>query len=197
MKKNNKFSVRDIMTMVILSVLIVVVQLIVNAVAMVNTFFSLVLSSGVVCFLSAPMYVVMMKKVRKPFVTLVYTSILALVYLMMGYWFVSIYLIIIGFICEAILYKEQSNKRITTAWTFFSMSYVGTSMLPIWFVWDDYVKASLQGGMTMDYINSYKNYYTDPKWALFIVIFAGLCGFVGSYYGTKLSKSHFDKAGVL
>ncbi|GAA0741314.1 MptD family putative ECF transporter S component [Clostridium oceanicum] len=197
MNKINKFSVRDIITMVILSVLIVVVQLAVNAVSMVNEFFSLVLSSGVVCFLSAPIYVVMIKKVKKPLVTFVYSSILALVYLMMGYWFISIYLILVGIICELFLYKNQNNKQIIKAWTFFSMAYVGTSILPIFIMWDDYVTASLNGGMTMEYINSYKNYYTEPKWIIFIVAFAAISGLIGSYYGTKLTKKHFDKAGVL
>lgn len=193
----NKFTVREIVTVVILSVLIVLLQLVVNGVAMVNTFFSLVLSSGIICFLSAPIYVLMIKKIKKPFVTSIYTGILALVYLIMGYWFISIYLVIIGFICEVILYKKQINKRIVMAWTFFSVSYIGTSMLPIFILWDDYVKASLQGGMSMEYINSYRNYYTDPKWIFFIVIFAMISGLIGSYYGLKLVDNHFDKAGIL
>ncbi|GMQ56307.1 MptD family putative ECF transporter S component [Vallitalea sediminicola] len=197
MKKTNKFSVKDIITMVILSVLIVVIQVAINAVSMVNEFFSLVLSSGIVCFLSAPIYVVMIKKIKKPLVTLVYSIILALVYLMMGYWFISIYLILVGLICELILYRRLSDKQIIKTWTFFSAAFVGTSILPILVMWDNYVKASVQGGMSMEYINNYKCYYTNPKWLIIIFAFAAMGGFLGSYYGTKLSKRHFDKAGVL
>jgi len=127
----------------------------------------------------------------------VYKAILALLYLMMGYWFISVYLILVGLVCEIILYKRQIDKGIVMAWTFFSLAFVGTSMLPIWIMWDDYVKASLKGGMTMEYINSYKAYYTDPKWVIFIFIFAAIGGLAGSYYGNKLTKNHFNKAGVL
>ena len=46
MKETNKWSVRDVITTVLLSAVLIVIQLVVNMVCMANDFFSMVLSVG-------------------------------------------------------------------------------------------------------------------------------------------------------
>ena len=47
MKKINKWSVRDVITTVLLSAVLIVIQLVVNMVCMANDFVSMVLSVGI------------------------------------------------------------------------------------------------------------------------------------------------------
>ena len=84
MKTTQKWNVRDVITTVLLTVLLIVIQLIVNMVCMANDFVSMVLSVGFTMFLCAPVYFLMVSRVHKRFVTLVYMTILGLVFLIMG-----------------------------------------------------------------------------------------------------------------
>ena len=71
MKTTQKWNVRDVITTVLLTVLLIVIQLIVNMVCMANDFVSMVLSVGFTMFLCAPVYFLMVSRVRKRFVTLI------------------------------------------------------------------------------------------------------------------------------
>ena len=62
MKKINKWSVRDVITTVLLSAVLIVIQLVVNMVCMANDFVSMVLSVGITMFLCAPCSVSLVKR---------------------------------------------------------------------------------------------------------------------------------------
>ena len=120
MKKINKWSVRDVITTVLLSAVLIVIQLVVNMVCMANDFVSMVLSVGITMFLCAPVYMLMVSRIGKRFVTLIYMTILGVIFLLMGNWFLLPYYVLVGILCEAILWKEgscQKPKRLTAAWT--------------------------------------------------------------------------------
>ena len=72
MKETNKWSVRDVITTVLLSAVLIVIQLVVNMVCMANDFVSMVLSVGITMFLCAPVYMLMVSRIGKRFVTLIY-----------------------------------------------------------------------------------------------------------------------------
>ena len=120
MKETNKWSVRDVITTVLLSAVLIVIQLVVNMVCMANDFVSMVLSVGITMFLCAPVYMLMVSRIGKRFVTLIYMTILGVIFLLMGNWFLLPYFIVTGVICEAILWKEgscQKPKRLTAVFT--------------------------------------------------------------------------------
>ena len=75
MENWNKWVARDIITTVLLSLLLIVIQLVINMVAMLNDFVSMVLSVGISCFLCAPIYFLLVRRVRKRFVSLIYMLI--------------------------------------------------------------------------------------------------------------------------
>ena len=50
MKETNKWSVRDVITTVLLSAVLIVIQLVINMVCMANDFVSMVLSVGITMF---------------------------------------------------------------------------------------------------------------------------------------------------
>lgn len=197
---NNKWSVKDVITTVLLSAVLVVIQFAVNMICMANHFISMVLSVGITMLLCAPVYFLMVSRVNKRFVSLVYMTILGVVFLLMGNWFLLPYFIIVGIITEAILWKQGSNQnpwKLTAAWTVVSLLYNGINILPIKFFWDTYYSFAVASGMEQSYIDAYMYYYSEPKWLAFILVFGALCGFLGSLIGQKLIKKHFKKAGVL
>ena len=133
MKETNKWSVRDVITTVLLSAVLIVIQLVVNMVCMANDFVSMVLSVGITMFLCAPVYMLMVSRIGKRFVTLIYMTILGVIFLLMGNWFLLPYYVLVGILCEAILWKEgscQKPKRLTAAWTAASLLYTGSICCP-------------------------------------------------------------------
>ena len=118
MKETNKWSVRDVITTVLLSAVLIVIQLVVNMVCMANDFVSMVLSVGITMFLCAPVYMLMVSRIGKRFVTLIYMTLLGVIFLLMGNWFLLPYFIVEGIICEVILWKRGAcgdPKRMTDA----------------------------------------------------------------------------------
>ncbi len=197
METTNKWSVRDVITLVLMTVLLIVMQLGVNMICMVNHFVSMVLSVGITMLLCGPVYFLMVNRIRKRFVSLVYMTLLGVAFLLMGSWFLLPWFVLVGVIAEAILWKGITPGRLTAAWTVSSLLYNGVNLLPIWFFWDTYSEFALASGMKQSYIDSYVRYYSSPGWVAFILVFATACGFLGSLIGQKLIGKHFKKAGVL
>ncbi len=200
MDKKKKWTVKDVITTVLLSAVLIVIQLVINMVCMANDFVSMVLSVGITMFLCAPVYMLMVSRIGKHFVTLIYMTLLGVIFLLMGNWFLLPYFIVTGIICEVILWKEgscQKPKRLTAAWTAASLLYNGVNLLPIWFFWDTYYDFAIASGMEQSYIDSYVRYYTSPSWLAFILLFTTLMGFLGCMVGSRLIRRHFQKAGVL
>ena len=187
MDKKKKWTVKDVITTVLLSAVLIVIQLVINMVCMANDFVSMVLSVGITMFLCAPVYMLMVSRI-------------GVIFLLMGNWFLLPYYVLVGILCEAILWKEgscQKPKRLTAAWTAASLLYNGVNLLPIWFFWDTYYDFALASGMEQSYIDSYVRYYTSPGWLAFILLFTTLMGFLGCIVGSRLIRRHFKKAGVL
>lgn len=199
MSQTKKWTVKDVITTVLLSILLILIQLVVNMVCMVNDFMSMVLSVGFTMLLCAPIYFLMVGRVRQRGVSFVYMTILGIVFLIMGNWYLLPYYMVIGAICEAILWKNgwKSKKKMTAAWTIASVLYNGVNLLPLWFFWDTYEKFALSSGMEQSYIDSFVRYYSSPGWLIFIILFTTICGFIGSLTGGRLMDKHFKKAGAL
>ncbi|MDR2403470.1 MAG: MptD family putative ECF transporter S component [Spirochaetaceae bacterium] len=196
----NRLSVRDVITTVILSVLLIVMQLVINAVCMLNHFVSMVFTIGILFFACAPVYVLMVRRVAKRFVTLIYLTMVGLMFLIMGNWFLLPYLVIVGLLCEIVLWKEasyQNYRRISAAWILQGVLYTGVNLLPLWFFWEDFEKTALASGMSQDYIDSYVGYYSRPLWILAIALINLICAVLGCLFAGVLMKKHFTKAGVL
>ena len=105
METTNKWSVRDVITLVLMTVLLIVMQLDVNMICMVNHFVSMVLSVGITMLLCGPVYFLMVNRIRKRFVSLVYMTLLGVAFLLMGSWFLLPWFVLVGVIAEAILWK--------------------------------------------------------------------------------------------
>ena len=180
MKTNNKWTVKDVITTVLLTVLLIGIHFVVITVSMVNQFFNCVLSPGVSMFFSAPVYMLMVSRVNKRFVSLTYLTILGVFFLLTGNLF---------------RFGRPTMRGGTMAMV--SLFYNGGNLLPLLFFWDTFYAFAVASGMDQSYIDSYIQYYTSPGWLIFIVSFSVICGFLGSILGSRLIGKHFKKAGVL
>ena len=137
----NKWKIKDVITTVLLSILLIAIQLIINMICMANHFVSMVLSIGFTMLLCGPVYCLILHRVRKHFVTLTYMTIIGIIFLLMGNWYLLPFFIFVGIICECILWKDVSlrkAKQVTASWTAASLMYNGINLFPIWFFWDTY-----------------------------------------------------------
>ena len=66
MDKKKKWTVKDVITTVLLSAVLIVIQLVINMVCMANDFVSMVLSVGITMFLCAPVYMLMVSRIGIP-----------------------------------------------------------------------------------------------------------------------------------
>ncbi len=197
MAENGKWSIRDVITLALMTMSLIVIQFGVNMVCMINNFISMVVSVGITMFLCAPVYFLMVNRVHRHFVSLIYMTLLGIIFLLMGNWFLLPWFFVVGLIMEAILWRQISPNRLTAAWVVSSLLYNGVNLLPVWFFWDTYYQFAVSSGMEQGYIDAYRRYYTAPGWVIFITLFTVACGFAGSIAGRRLIQKHFIKAGVL
>ena len=84
-----------------MTVLLIVIQLGINMVCMVNDLSAWFFSVGITMLVCGPVYFLMVNRIRKRFVSLVYMTLLGLVFLMMGNWFLLPWFIVVGIIAES------------------------------------------------------------------------------------------------
>ncbi len=200
MNSSPKWTAKDVITTVLFSVLLIVVQFALNAASMVTMFTSAVLSFAIVALVCAPIYFLMVSKVNKHFVSFVYLMMLGSLYFVMGHWSTILWFVFIGILCEIILWKAdscQNFKKVAAAWVTQSVLYIGVNVLSVVAFWDDYMLTAQSQGMSSEYVNAYSSYYRDPFWLVIIVLSTGVCAFLGSLLGKRILKKHFVKAGVL
>lgn len=200
MQRNKSWSVKDVITTVLISTLIITMQFLVNMICQINNFLSMVLSPGLMMLLCGPMYFVMVSRVRKPMVSFTYLSLVGMIYFLMGNWFLLPYFLIVGALCERIMWNREYHEnpgKIIASWTIISLLYHGVNLLPIWFFWDTFYRFAMESGMKQEQIDSYIYYYTAPSWLAFILVFTIICGFFGGLIGMQMTRKHFHKAGIL
>ena len=115
MNTTAKWTIKDVITTVLLSALLVVMQFIVNMVYMANHFVSTTLSVDFSVFICAPDYFLMVQRVGKRGVSFIYMTLLGIIFLIMGNWYLLPYYIVIDLICEVVLWKHgayQNQRRL-------------------------------------------------------------------------------------
>lgn len=194
-------NVRDLITIVILSVIMLIIQFVVGLITAFNVFVSLVISSAIICFLNATAFLLMSARVKKRGPFLIYTLLMGVVHVIMGYWFLFPILLAIGLIGEFVIMRGENSyesmKRVTGLWTYFSFTFVLISVIPVAFLWDIYSKIAAAGSFSEEYLDATHMYFTDPLWLLVIFALTTVCGFLGCLFGRRIMKKHFEKAGMI
>ncbi|MFI3202167.1 MAG: MptD family putative ECF transporter S component [Eubacteriales bacterium] len=200
MNNQQKWGAKDVISVVLFSLILIVVQFAISTVTTVSMFASAVIAFALMGLFAAPIYFLMVSKINKRGVSLVYSLMLGSLYFFMGHWSTIFWFLFIGIVSEAILWKEDScldGKKITLAWILQAVLHIGVNVLSLIAFWDDYVITAQSQGMELDYINAYASYYQSPMWLSIIIVLTTVGAYVGTIMGRKMLKKHFEKAGVL
>ena len=199
-KQSSRWTVRDVITTTLLSVVMIVIQAALNVIFTFNNFASMVLSTGVIVLILGPVYALLITRVAKRGASLAYLTMVGMVYLASGNWYLLPWYVLVGLICEAILWRGgscQDPRKVIAACTVSGFLHQGTNLLPIVLFWDTYYAFSTSAGQDPTYVNDYLLYYTNPAWLAFILAFTLVCALSGGVIGCRLIQKHFQKAGVL
>ena len=146
------------------------------------------------------MYTLLVTRVAKRGASLAYLTMVGMVYLASGNWYLLPWYVLVGLICEAILWRGgscQDSRKVIAACTVSGFLHQGTNLLPIVLFWDTYYAFSTSAGQDPTYVKDYLLYYTNPAWLAFILAFTLVCALAGGVIGGRLIQKHFQKAGVL
>ena len=200
MNNTQKWGAKDVISVILFSMLLMIIQLIITTVCMVNIVLSAVFSFAIIGLICAPIYFLMVSKINKHYVTFIYCVLLGLIYFFMGHWSTIFLFLFMGIVSELILWKENSClnfKKVSLAWIVQSVLYIGVNLMSVLFFWDDYLMTAESQGMSIDYANAYSTYYTQPMWLTINVVVTIIFAAVGCLLGKKILEKHFKKAGVL
>ncbi|MDR2103591.1 MAG: MptD family putative ECF transporter S component [Treponema sp.] len=199
-KKTNRLTVKDIITVLILTILIVVFSFFMSSLTMFNHILNLVFTVGIILFIIAPVFLVMVHRVNKGGVMAIFMGIIAVIYIIMGYWYVGLLTVLAAIPCEIIMAKPDSYKRPwknTVLFAIFGLSLLSTNFLPVWWFWEAFEKTALSGGMSAGYIQAYRDFYTNPPIVAGIIAFSLLASVMGCRAGYGLLNGYFKKAGLI
>jgi energy-coupling factor transport system substrate-specific component len=196
-----KLSVKDVITIAILGVLMIAVQFVVGGILGFNMFAALIVAPMLICFINGILFMLLAARVNKRGVFFIYVIMVGLAYALMGYLFVTFYFVLIGLLAELLLMRGKGAYskpgRVSALWTVYSGLFIGSSVIPVHFMWESYSASALSGGFDMEYLNAVQKYFSEPLWLLLIAGLAVIGGFLGSLLGRRLMKKHFEKAGVV
>ena len=127
-------------------------------------------------FFSAPVYILMVSRVNKRFVSLASLTILGLVYLLTGNWYLLPYFALLGLLCEVVLWKRGSYrnaKRLTFTWSMVSLFlHRKQSFAALVFSGDTFLRVlPLQAAWIKAILRVTYNITPPPGWLIFIVAF--------------------------
>lgn len=196
-----KLSVKDIITIVILTVLMIALSHGIGGILSFNLFATLVLAPCIVSFAIAPIFMLMAVRIKKRGVFLIYTILTGIPFLLTGFWFVSAYITVVGIVGELVFFRNIDNysntKKLIIFWPIYNIFWVGMSVIPVWFMKETYKQTALSGGFSQEYIDSLVKYFSTPHWMILIWGLAVIGGLLGSLLGRKLLNKHFSRSGVI
>ena len=154
--------------------------------------------------MAATIYVLMVRRVNKFGVTTVLGVVFGLFVAFASSQgrFGILWFVFFGFLIDAIFLRtpESRSKRgnIIAAWSVWSFIYVFSTLIPIIKDSEKYLEAMKQSASySAEYIASFTHFWYNPLWVALILAISVAVGALGAYFGTKMAKKHFEKAGVL
>ena len=197
-EKQNKLKMRDIITLSIFNIAMIVIMLATKMCTMMLTTpaFDYLFYVGIMALLCGPVFVVMSNKVPKRGTYSVTGIFAGLFITVMGSpWFLPV-MIVVGIICEIVMIGEdtyRNPKRNATAYSIYWALYALGSAIPMFFFKEQYLN-SLKASYTDEGIRTLVRFYGSWDMLLLITVITILLSAVGFIVGQKLSKKHIEKA---
>lgn len=195
----NQLTIKDIMTMGILTAIYVVIVGLITTLAFVFIpGISLIWATGVTAFFAAVIYFLIVVRVPKRGAILTLSLAMGIILGLTGHMLISItFYAIVGILAEIVVaklgYKNYTAQ--TIGYVLFSLPLIGP-IIPVWFLTDSYVVHLQQRNKDAAYISQMMSYSDMTSFVLCII-----CTIVGALAGAILAKKllakHFKRAGVI
>lgn len=197
-EKQSTLKMKDIITLAIFNVAIIVIMLVTKMGTMMLTTpaFDYLFYVGIMGLLCGPVFVVMSNKVAKRGTYLVTGIFGGLFITVMGSpWFLPV-MIVVGILCELIMLGEdtyKSPKRNGMAYAVYWALYALGSAIPMFFFKEQYLN-SLKASYTEEGLQTLLRFYGSVDMLLVITAITLLLAAIGFGIGQKLLKKHIEKA---
>ncbi|MGX7419455.1 MptD family putative ECF transporter S component [Carnobacterium gallinarum] len=202
MKQSTKLTIRDLVTIGIMSVLIIFFGLMVSMVSRIATGgLSIIISGGISAFFCAPIYMLLSFRVAKRGVAFLNAIIRSLMYVVMGVPHVLLIFIPAALLAELAMTPPEKSYhslgRTTLSWSIFSTFNALHGPLLFVMLGATYMMEKAPHSPSGERLALMLEYYYSPMW-LFAI---GALGFIGAALGClvgwKLLHKHFVPAGTV
>lgn len=198
MMNSNKIKMKDIITISIFNVAMLIIMFITKMFTMLATTpaFDYLFYVGIMGLLCGPVFVVMSNKVAKKGVYSITAIFAGLFITAMGSpWFLPV-MIVVGIICEFLMYggdAYKNPKRNCVAYAVYWALYAAGSSLPMILFREQYL-SSLRESYTEEGIQTLIRFYGSLDMMALIVLITVILSVIGFIIGQKIFKKHIKKA---
>lgn len=199
MNKTNKLTVPDLISIGVFTALyFVLVTIATFASVAIFPGFNNVVLPAFCALISGCVYTLLVVKLQKFGGISVMGIVMGLFFMISGHFIISFAAIIVmGIVadCVAKVGKYKSKKWIILSYVLFSYGLFGP-VIPMWFMKDAYVANLVARGKDAVYI---AELFANINMVTFVlaVVATLICALVGGWFGMKMIKKHFVKAGIV
>ena len=199
MNKTNKLTVPDLISIgVFTAIYFVLVTIATFASVAIFPGFNNVVLPAFCALISGCVYTLLVVKLQKFGGISVMGIVMGLFFMISGHFIISFAAnIVMGIVadCVAKVGKYKSKKWIILSYVLFSYGLFGP-VIPMWFMKDAYVANLVARGKDAVYI---AELFANINMVTFVlaVVATLICALVGGWFGMKMIKKHFVKAGIV
>ena len=195
-----KFGIRDIMTIAAMMVINFAIAMIIGMVTLPFPVVYLYGSAGIDAFIGAIFYLVAANRVNKHGLLFAWAAVYGVIQGVMGYMFLIPYFLIVALVAELCMVGKntyQSAVRNRIGWMVNSIgNFVGCAV-PLWRSWDSNQEMAANSGFDANTLNMQLSMVTSPALMLLGVVITAVLAILGTLFGQRLLRKHFQKAGIV
>lgn len=198
-KSKNKLGTKDFINVGIYTALYFVLQMAISIALGFNPI-SYMFIYAVTAFVTAPIFMLLVLKTGKKGTVIIFATVMATLYFLMGIWYGAIYIVVFGAVSEMVLSfgSYTDKKKVLVSYVIFNVSGWMMSYSPVLFFRDYWYKFSAEMGSDME-SDLMVGIFNMFEGSLGIISFVTtiICSILGGVFGIRLLRKHFEKAGVL
>jgi len=199
MKNEKKLTVPDLITIGVFTALyFVLVTIATFSSAVLFPGFNNIVLPAVCALISGSIYMLLVAKLRKFGGISVMGIVMGMFFMTSGHFIISFAAnIVMGIVADLVakIHDYKSKKMLLLSYVLFSFGLFGP-VIPMWFMKDAYVANLEARGKSAEYITELFTNINMGTFA-FAVIATLICSLIGGWFGQKMIKKHFEKAGIV
>ncbi len=195
MKNNTSLTIKDIVTVGIFSVLACILFQLGSMIIFIFGEYAMLAQGTFPSLLAGVVFVVLVKKVNKKGVVLLYSLVFTIIYAIMGFWQMAFVLIPASLLAELILLSEGylNNKRIKLAFSVQEGIVSMHGMFFFWYLGKEGLMNTFKGMFTQEMVDAMVAPYSNPIVIVSVFVVSFIFAYVGSSIGVSIYNKFFDK----